>query len=59
MFELEADGVWRKSLVEALREYGVAISRDGENELTGLLAAQALAWLINRRASGRSSAPEW
>jgi hypothetical protein len=45
VFELEADGVWEKSLVEALREYGVAISRDGENELAGLLAAQALAWL--------------
>lgn len=44
VFELEADGVWEESLVEALREYGVAISRDRESELAGLLPAQALAW---------------
>ena len=44
VFELESDGVWEESLVEALREYGVAISRDRESELAGLLPAQALAW---------------
>jgi len=45
VFELEADGVWEKTLVEALREYGVHVSRDSENELTGLLPKQALVWI--------------
>lgn len=40
-FELEAEEVWEKSLLQSLREYGVDISRDHEDELVGLLPAHA------------------
>jgi hypothetical protein len=43
-FELEAEEVWEKSLLQALREYGVDISRDYEDDLVGLLPAHAREW---------------
>ncbi len=43
-FELEAEAVWEKSLLEGLREYGVAIPREHESELLSLLPAHAREW---------------
>ena len=43
-FELEAEEVWEKSLLEALREYGVHIPREQEADLVSLLPAHARQW---------------
>ena len=43
-FELEADAVWEKSLLEALRQYGVYIPREHESALLSLLPAHAREW---------------
>lgn len=43
-FELEAEAVWEKSLLEALREYGVYIPREHESALLSLLPAHAREW---------------
>jgi len=43
-FELEVDEVWEESLLQALREYGLDVSRDHEDELVGLLPAHAREW---------------
>ena len=43
-FELEAEAVWEKSLLEALREYGVHIPREHESALLSLLPAHAREW---------------
>ena len=48
-FELEADQVWERSLRDGLRDYGVSIPRDHEDELDGLLAAQAREWFDKPR----------
>jgi len=45
VFELEAQHVWEKSLMQALRDYGVRIPRDYEVELYPLLPAHAKEWL--------------
>lgn len=50
-FELEADEVWEKRLVQGLREYGVEIPREHEDDLAGLLPAQALEWFDKPRAT--------
>lgn len=44
-FELEAEEVWEKTLLEALREYGVHIPREQEGDLVSLLPAHARQWL--------------
>ena len=44
-YELEAEYVWEKSLLEGLREYGVYISREHESALLSLLPAHAREWL--------------
>ncbi len=44
-FELEAEYVWEKSLLEGLREYGVYISREHESAVLSLLPAHAREWL--------------
>jgi len=43
-FELEAELVWEKSLLTALREYGVDIPREHEDGLVSLLPRQAQKW---------------
>ncbi len=43
-FELEAEAVWEKSLLEGLREYGVHIPREHESDLLSLLPAHAREW---------------
>jgi len=57
VFELEADAVWEKSLLEALREYGVDIPRDQEQELSGLLPAHALEWLEQPKGTWKELTP--
>ena len=41
VFALEAEAIWEKSLLQALREYGVSIPRNLESELAPLLPAHA------------------
>lgn len=43
-FELEAEEIWQKSLLEALREYGVHIPREQETDLVSLLPAHTRQW---------------
>ncbi|MFC1596348.1 PglZ domain-containing protein [Planctomycetota bacterium] len=43
-FELEAEHVWERTLLTALREYGVDIPRDREDGLTSLLPRQTREW---------------
>ncbi len=56
-FELEADDVWEKSLLQALREYGVEVSRDHEDELAGLLPAHAREWFDKPRETWKELTP--
>ena len=56
-FELEADEVWEKSLLEALREYGVDISRDHEDDLIGLLPAHAREWFDKPKETWKELTP--
>lgn len=44
VFALHAARVWDRSLVDALRDYGVAIRRSDEPALASLLAPHALEW---------------
>ena len=41
VFELEAQEVWEKDLLQAVRDYGVQIPREHENGLRSLLPAHA------------------
>jgi hypothetical protein len=43
-FELEAEVVWEKGLLEALREFGVSIPREHESEMVSELPAYAREW---------------
>ncbi len=56
-FELEADLVWEKSLLDALREYGVDVSRDHEDELVGLLPAHAREWFDKPKETWKELTP--
>ncbi len=56
-FELEAEEVWEKSLLQALREYGVDISRDHEDELVGLLPAHAREWFDKPKETWKELTP--
>jgi hypothetical protein len=56
-FELEAEEVWVKSLLTALREYGVEISRDHEDDLIGLLPAHAREWFDKPKDTWRELTP--
>ncbi|NIM13881.1 MAG: PglZ domain-containing protein [Candidatus Aminicenantes bacterium] len=44
VFELQANNIWEKSLLEALRDYGVNITREFEKDLIPLLPTHALEW---------------
>ncbi|MBK7201967.1 PglZ domain-containing protein [Candidatus Amarolinea dominans] len=57
VFELSAEAVWTKSLLQALREYGVAIARDQEDELVSLLPAHAREWLDQPKETWRELTP--
>ncbi len=56
-FELEAEAVWEKSLLEALREYGVYIPREHETDLISLLPAHAREWFDKPRETWRELTP--
>jgi hypothetical protein len=56
-FELEAEEVWEKSLLQALREYGVDISRDHEDDLVGLLPAHAREWFDKPKDTWKELTP--
>ena len=56
-YELEAAEVWERSLLDALRTYGVDISRDNENELVGLLPAHAREWFDKPKATWKELTP--
>ncbi len=47
VFELCAESVWERSLLEALRDYGVTIRRDDEPALVPLLAPHAREWFAD------------
>jgi len=57
VFELEADLVWQKSLLAALREYGVDISREHEDDLVGLLPAHAREWFDKPKQTWKELTP--
>jgi hypothetical protein len=57
VFELEAEEVWERSLLEALREYGVDISREQESELASLLPAHAKEWFDKPRSTWKELTP--
>lgn len=57
VFELEAEAIWEKSLLEALREYGVSIPRDQEIELATLLPAHAREWFDKPRETWKELTP--
>src|SRR5262249_1407230 len=48
---------WQKSLLDALREYGVEISRDHELELVGLLPAHAREWFDKPKETWKELTP--
>lgn len=56
-FELESEEVWEKSLLQALREYGVEISRDHEDQLIGLLPAHAREWFDKPKQTWKELTP--
>lgn len=57
VFELEADEVREQSLMSALREYGVDISREHEDELAGLLPAHAREWFDKPKVTWKELTP--
>lgn len=56
-FELEAEEIWDMSLLQALREYGVEISRDHEDDLVGLLPAHAREWFDKPKDTWKELTP--
>lgn len=57
VFELQADYVWEKRLLDALRDYGVLISVEHEAELATLLPAQTRAWFAQPRSTWKELTP--
>lgn len=58
VFELEAQHVWEKSLMQSLRDYGVRIPRDHEMDLNPLLPAHAKEWLDKPKITWKELTPE-
>ncbi len=56
-FELEAEDVWEKSLLQTLRDYGVEISREHEDDLVSLLPAHAREWLDKPKETWKELTP--
>jgi hypothetical protein len=57
VFELEAEAVWEKSLLDALRDYGVNIPREQESELASLLPAHAREWFDKPQETWKELTP--
>lgn len=56
-FELEAEAVWEKGLLEALREFGVYIPREHESELLSELPAYAREWFDQPKDAWKELTP--
>lgn len=56
-FELEAEAVWEKGLLEALREFGVYIPREHESEMISELPAYAREWFDQPREAWKELTP--
>lgn len=57
VFELQADLVWEKSLLAALRDYGVQIPVEHEEELASLLPAHAREWFAQPKSTWKELTP--
>ncbi|MFO0579209.1 MAG: PglZ domain-containing protein [Polyangia bacterium] len=57
VFELQAAAVWEKSLLSALREYGVLIPVEHEAELGPLLPAHTRTWFGQPRSTWKELTP--
>lgn len=57
VFELEAQTVWEKTLIQALRDYGVRIPREHEMELNSLLPAHAKEWFDEPKTTWKELTP--
>jgi len=57
VFELEAESVWEKNLLEALRDYGVNIPRETEEELISILPAHAREWFGKSKDTWKELTP--
>jgi len=57
IYELEAEEVWEKSLLESLRQYGVDIPYEDELELAGILPAHVNDWFDKPRITWRELTP--
>ena len=57
-FELEAEAIWERSLLEALREFGVYIPREFENEMVCELPAYSREWFDRPKADWKELTPE-
>lgn len=57
VFELEAEEVWEKSLLDSLRQYGVEISYEDELDLGSILPAHVNDWFDKPRSTWRELTP--
>jgi len=57
VFELDAQMVWEKDLLQGVRDYGVHIPREHENELSALLPAYAGKWFNEPISSWKELTP--
>jgi len=57
VFELEAEFIWEKTLLSALREYGVNIPGDMEQEIKSLLSAHAREWFSKPKDTWKEFTP--
>ena len=56
-FELEAEAVWEKGLLEALREFGVYIPHEHESEMLSELPAYAREWFDQPKEAWKELTP--
>jgi hypothetical protein len=57
VFELEAQSVWERTLMQALRDYGVRIPRECEMELNSLLPAHTKEWFDEPKSTWKDLTP--
>ncbi|MFG0261516.1 MAG: hypothetical protein ACF788_03920, partial [Novipirellula sp. JB048] len=57
IYELEAEEVWEKTLLDSLRQYGVDISYEDELELGSILPAHVNDWFDKPRSTWRELTP--
>lgn len=57
VFELEADAVWEKTILQALREYGVDIPHEQEEDLRSMLGTYAMELLDSPKSAWQELSP--